>query len=260
MRVGPASDGSTPPLPQRTRGAAGPQVPIAEEPAAPAATEVEEGAPVAADEPAAVDDVPAERLASITPLTRLASYAASEKAQGTAEDTTDDTADDTADDVADATAEHDAAEPAEETEEVAPAPAIRAVPDLPVRRPALSADDGESPIFRSLQSSWLSRGGNTAWATREIDEGWQAAARATEEKPVEETPETEKTTAGLPMRRPGTRVVPGGVAQKVADSTPARPLRDPEAIRARLAAHRAGVNRGRHATSATPTDSTHKEA
>ena len=52
---------------------------------------------------------------------------------------------------------------------------------------------------------------------------------------------TERPSArsGLPVRRPGQRLVPGGV-------TAAAPpvVRDPEAIRARLAAHAAGVSRG----------------
>jgi hypothetical protein len=46
--------------------------------------------------------------------------------------------------------------------------------------------------------------------------------------------------AGLPVRRPGARIVPGGVSPAAATL-----VRDPEAIRARLAAHAAGVNRGR---------------
>jgi hypothetical protein len=44
------------------------------------------------------------------------------------------------------------------------------------------------------------------------------------------------------MRRPGNRLVPGGVTP-----APAAVSRDPEAIRARLAAHAAGVSRGRTA-------------
>ena len=44
------------------------------------------------------------------------------------------------------------------------------------------------------------------------------------------------------MRRPGKRLVPGGVSP-----APTNVARDPEAIRARLAAHAAGVSRGRTA-------------
>lgn len=44
------------------------------------------------------------------------------------------------------------------------------------------------------------------------------------------------------MRRPGGRLVPGGVSP-AANAV----VRDPEAIRARLQAHRAGVARGRTA-------------
>ena len=53
---------------------------------------------------------------------------------------------------------------------------------------------------------------------------------------------------GLPMRRPGSRIVPGGVAPPAASL-----VRDPEAIRARLAAHAAGVNRGRRVTGGAQT-------
>jgi hypothetical protein len=53
------------------------------------------------------------------------------------------------------------------------------------------------------------------------------------------------TSTGLPVRRPGGRVLPGGVSQE-----PAKVVRDPEAIRNRLAAHAAGVSRGRAAAAA----------
>ena len=57
-----------------------------------------------------------------------------------------------------------------------------------------------------------------------------------------EAPALQLSESGLPMRRPGKRLVPGGVAPAAATAA-----RDPEAIRARLAAHAAGVSRGRSA-------------
>jgi hypothetical protein len=59
------------------------------------------------------------------------------------------------------------------------------------------------------------------------------------------------------VRRPGGRLLPGGVSQE-----PAKVIRDPEAIRNRLAAHAAGVSRGRAAAAAQPTttdDYAHEE-
>ena len=64
---------------------------------------------------------------------------------------------------------------------------------------------------------------------------------------VAETPaEPEVSQSGLPVRRPGSRLVPGGVT-----TTPTATTRDPEAVRARLAAHASGVSRGRAVATAT---------
>jgi signal transduction histidine kinase len=104
------------------------------------------------------------------------------------------------------------------------------------------ADDDETPMFRMLRSSWFSHDGGTAdWGPGEADAGWQAADR------VAETAPSRLSRSGLPVRDPGNRLVPGGMAQ------PAPSLhRDPEAIRARLAAHAAGVARGRTMAMAQP--------
>ena len=104
------------------------------------------------------------------------------------------------------------------------------------------ADDDETPMFRMLRSSWFSHdGGTTDWGPGEADAGWQAADR------VAETAPSRLSRSGLPVRDPGNRLVPGGMAQ------PAPSLhRDPEAIRARLAAHAAGVARGRTMAMAQP--------
>jgi signal transduction histidine kinase len=108
--------------------------------------------------------------------------------------------------------------------------------------PPASDDDFDTPIFRQMRSAWLSTSdeGQT-WRTTEVEQGWQVAERA-----VEAPPTAEVTPSGLPKRRPGAALVPGGVT-KDSGNIP----RDPEAIRARLAAHAAGVSRGRRAATAT---------
>jgi hypothetical protein len=94
--------------------------------------------------------------------------------------------------------------------------------------------DDETPLFRQLRSSWFSNDGGSDWSDVQADAGWQAAEKVTETAP------SRLTQSGLPVRDPGNRLVPGGM------SRPAPTMRrDPEAIRARLAAHAAGVARGR---------------
>jgi anti-sigma regulatory factor (Ser/Thr protein kinase) len=102
----------------------------------------------------------------------------------------------------------------------------------------------DSTIFGQLRSNWLSdedEKQEEAWTPSEVDQGWNAAERA-------ESADPDGTTrAGLPVRRPGGRLVPGGLSQDTA-----KVVRDPEAIRNRLAAHAAGVSRGRAAAAAQP--------
>ncbi|HSE09971.1 MAG TPA: ATP-binding protein [Nocardioidaceae bacterium] len=101
----------------------------------------------------------------------------------------------------------------------------------------------DTPIFRSLRSAWLSADDDAQpWRTSEIEAGWEMAEQLAE-KPAE----PEVSESGLPVRRPGSRLVPGGVT-----TSPAAKVRDPEAIRARLAAHASGVTRGRAAANAQP--------
>ena len=90
------------------------------------------------------------------------------------------------------------------------------------------------------RSSWLSaEGTENAWGKADVLEGWEGNAP---------DPASETTDSGLPVRRPGARVVAGGGAER------APAVRDPEAIRARLTAHRAGVRAARSAaTDDTPT-------
>jgi HAMP domain-containing protein len=124
----------------------------------------------------------------------------------------------------------------------------------PLREPRSAGGDigtEESPIFATLQSNWFSSSTSAqqGWASTEVEAGWEAAHRVTE------APSNAVGAGGLPVRRPGQRLVPGGV-------TAAAPpvVRDPEAIRARLAAHTAGVTRARTTLSTDPADPSKKEA
>lgn len=97
----------------------------------------------------------------------------------------------------------------------------------------------ETPIFTDLQSSWLTENDDELpWASESIDEGWLAAERVAA-KEVDSSAGT--SASGLPVRRPGSSLVPGqtGVGRHAATA------RDPEAIRAHLNRHLAGVRRGR---------------
>jgi signal transduction histidine kinase len=118
--------------------------------------------------------------------------------------------------------------------EEAPEPEPESGPD-PTPTPMINLDEEESPIFRELRSAWLSSDDSAAWTESEVEAGWELA-----ESVAEVTPAEVPTLNGLPMRQPGTRLVPGGLTQQ-----PVSIVRDPEAIRARLAAHAAGVRRGR---------------
>jgi signal transduction histidine kinase len=103
-------------------------------------------------------------------------------------------------------------------------------------RAAPARAGGESPIFKSMRSGWLT-GDATQIHETEVDRGWEIA-----EHVAEEAPAVESTPVGLPRRAPGERLVPGSVTPPTAAKT-----RDPEAIRRRLQAHTAGVSRGRRA-------------
>ncbi len=131
---------------------------------------------------------------------------------------------------------------------------------LTIRRPlsatpaaaALEGDhvpDGgqlNTPIFGQLRSNWLNDDAESAWADAEVDRGWTAADKAESAEADAEG----HTRTGLPVRRPGGRLVPGGVSNE-----PTVVARDPDAIRNRLAAHAAGVSRGRAAAAAQPVSS-----
>ncbi len=129
--------------------------------------------------------------------------------------------------------DHDEVEPVEldqpepEPEQVAPVAAP--VSALDGDAPAYDAgeDNDETPMFKMLRSNWFA-------SVDGADAGWRAADLANDAAP------SRVSQSGLPVRDPGNRLVPGGVAQEAP-----RIHRDPEALRARLAAHAAGVARGR---------------
>ena len=95
-----------------------------------------------------------------------------------------------------------------------PAP-VTAYDLLDSRSPMPEPTEDETPIFRTLRSNWFTAGAaEDTWTTSEIEAGWEAAEQ------VAEAPALQLSESGLPMRRPGKRLVPGGV-------TPARRQRRP---------------------------------
>ncbi len=115
-----------------------------------------------------------------------------------------------------------------------PAPVPVAVTASAAPRWDQDSDDSDTPIFRAMRSAWLSSGHDApAWTSSEVEAGWEEAERVASAAPS-------LNSTGLPQRRPGTSLVPGGVTRSAAAI-----VRDPEAVRARLTAHAAGVSRGR---------------
>ncbi|WP_330250413.1 ATP-binding protein [Nocardia sp. NBC_00565] len=139
-------------------------------------------------------------------------------------------------------------------------------PSLPTRRPAAAADpatttstrlqpvsadsgttstrlqpvQGESPtpIYQRMVSEWLvepatAQPSPTAWSSP-ADEGWTAAEQASHPTTAA------RTVGGLPIRRPGAQLVPGGLAPVEEPG-----VRDPEEIRSNLTRHLSGVRSGR---------------
>lgn len=96
---------------------------------------------------------------------------------------------------------------------------------------------GDSPIYQRMVSEWLvepsSSGPASVWSTP-ADAGWAAAAEASAPTPAQ------RTEGGLPIRRPGAQLVPGGL-----DTTPKSGAPDPEEIRTNLTRHLSGVRSGR---------------
>ncbi|WP_420750966.1 ATP-binding protein [Rhodococcus sp. O3] len=116
---------------------------------------------------------------------------------------------------------------------------------------ALRRQAAAPPIFDDVMSDWLvdptslpEDRRKREW-TSPADAGWEAAQRAAE-VPVED-----HTTAGLPRRAPGHRLVPGAVEPAAPVERPTIRRRDPEAIRANLSRHQQGVRNGRSTVNAT---------
>ncbi|HYJ68601.1 MAG TPA: ATP-binding protein [Nocardioidaceae bacterium] len=101
--------------------------------------------------------------------------------------------------------------------------------------PPRSPDDASTPIFQAMRSAWLSADSDAPWLSTEVESGWDRADQV-----ARSLGDAKVNAAGLPLRRPGNRLVPGGVTKAATTA-----LRDPEEIRARLAAHAEGVLRGR---------------
>lgn len=113
-----------------------------------------------------------------------------------------------------------------------------------------SSDDA---IYQKMLSEWLvdptdlGTSADLDWKSV-WDHGWSAAASA------EDTPVTEHTAEGLPVRRPGERLVPGtgdigdSGAPVTSESADPGPLPDPAAVRASLSSHFGGVHAGRSHT------------
>ncbi|HXH78975.1 sensor histidine kinase [Nocardioides sp.] len=121
------------------------------------------------------------------------------------------------------------------TSEPAPAFASTVVADAIAPQATEARRDEESSINGATKSSWLSSDEQDhTWTSTEVEAGWQRADT------VAETHSESTSDAGLPVRQPGARLVPGSVSKPVGAGG-----RDPEAIRARLSAHKAGVRRGR---------------
>ncbi|HET8768851.1 MAG TPA: hypothetical protein VFM86_16110, partial [Pedococcus sp.] len=157
-------------------------------------------------------------------------------------------------------------EPVAEAVEAEPAP-VEEQQAQPVAQDASSDEEpapagplNDTPIFRAMMSNWLTDGSAqpTAdnWSPTEADQAWSAAARIEEQQPVQES------SAGLPMRRPGSNLIPGAMDAAAPASAPETPTvaptgsrRDPETIRRNLNRHKNGVSAAR--TEAQ--DGTHRE-
>ncbi|MFD5174854.1 ATP-binding protein [Nocardia sp. NPDC058379] len=131
----------------------------------------------------------------------------------------------------------------ERAPEPTPAPVAAADP-MPTASTRLQPVPGEAPtpIYQRMVSEWLvepasataESGGNGASWSSPGDAGWSAAASAGN------PPTSSRTVGGLPIRKPGAQLVPGGL-------TPAEEAgaRDPEEIRNNLTRHLSGVRSGR---------------
>ena len=168
----------------------------------------------------------------------------------------------------------------------APPPPPPVEPVQPESIPAVPSQTSgtEDAIFQKRLSEWLIDDPHELAQSTDLDwksvwdNGWEAAAAA------EESPVSQHTEHGLPMREPGARLVPGAAeaaddghngrhrnggtngtngtngAEEHADAeyetgAHSRPARDPEAVRASIGNHFGGVHAGRtHARETRGTD------
>ncbi|MDR3661074.1 MAG: ATP-binding protein, partial [Mycobacterium sp.] len=126
------------------------------------------------------------------------------------------------------------------TPPVAPPPPAR-----PAAQPQQSTAGSEDAIYQKMLSEWLiddptqlAHSTDLDWKTV-WDQGWSAAAAA------QDAPVAEHTDAGLPVRQPGARLIPGAPDEDTEPPDEGLPLRDPAAVRASLGGHFGGVHAGR---------------
>lgn len=145
---------------------------------------------------------------------------------------------------------------------------VQTPPELPIRTPApadtsayfaarpqrqaepAGSESSDDAIYQKMLSEWLvdptDLGASTDLDWKSVwDHGWSAAASA------EDAPVTEHTAEGLPVRRPGERLVPGAgddVAPVPSEPADPGPRPDPAAVRASLSSHFGGVHAGRSHT------------
>ena len=126
---------------------------------------------------------------------------------------------------------------------VQPAPPVR---PAPTPQPSTTAGS-EDAIYQKMLSEWLiddptqlANSTDLDWQTV-WDQGWSAAAAAQDAAVVEHT------EAGLPVRQPGARLIPGSPDEGVHPETTdeGAPRRDPAAVRASISGHFGGVHAGR---------------
>ncbi|HEU0191806.1 MAG TPA: ATP-binding protein [Mycobacterium sp.] len=133
----------------------------------------------------------------------------------------------------------------------------RITADAPPAPVAANGDPNDDLIYQRMLSEWLvdprelGRSADLDWKSV-WDHGWSAAEE------VEDVPVEAHTESGLPVRRPGVRLVPGAadpqpaVASNGAERQPTHraPERDPAAVRASIGSHfgrvRAARSHARH--------------
>ncbi|KRE25283.1 histidine kinase [Mycobacterium sp. Soil538] len=110
-------------------------------------------------------------------------------------------------------------------------------------RHAKEDNTDDDAIYQKMLSEWLvdphelSQSTDLNWESV-WDHGWSAAAAA------ENAPVLDHTVEGLPVRRPGARLVPGA-PDDAGNGSGAHAARDPDAVRAGIVDHFGGVHAGR---------------